>query len=51
MIHEEIFDLDDVMRGHADHLAGLGYLLTLAVQLAANLAASWNHRLALPSRR
>ena len=29
MIHE-IFGLDDVMRGHADRLAGLGYL-TLAV--------------------
>jgi carboxymethylenebutenolidase len=31
MIHE-IFGLDDVMRGHADRLAGLGYL-TLAVDL------------------
>jgi carboxymethylenebutenolidase len=31
MIHE-IFGLDDVMRRHADHLAGLGYL-TLAVDL------------------
>jgi carboxymethylenebutenolidase len=31
MIHE-IFDLDDVMRRDADHLAGLGYL-TLAVDL------------------
>ena len=30
-IHE-IFGLDDVMRRHADHLAGLGYL-TLAVDL------------------
>jgi len=31
MIHE-VFGLDDVMRGHADRLAGLGYL-TLAVDL------------------
>jgi carboxymethylenebutenolidase len=31
MIHE-LFGLDDVMRGHADRLAGLGYL-TLAVDL------------------
>ena len=31
MIHE-LFGLDDVMRRHADHLAGLGYL-TLAVDL------------------
>ena len=31
MIHE-IFGLDDVMRGHADRLAGFGYL-TLAVDL------------------
>jgi carboxymethylenebutenolidase len=31
MIHE-VFGLDDVMRRHADHLAGLGYL-TLAVDL------------------
>src|ERR1700751_3513966 len=31
MIHE-IFGLDEVMRGHADRLAGLGYL-TLAVDL------------------
>jgi carboxymethylenebutenolidase len=31
MIHE-IFGLDDVMRGHADRLAGLGYL-TLAADL------------------
>jgi dienelactone hydrolase len=31
MIHE-IFGLDDVMRRHADHLTGLGYL-TLAVDL------------------
>ena len=31
MIHE-IFGLDDVMRRHADRLAGLGYL-TLAVDL------------------
>jgi carboxymethylenebutenolidase len=31
MIHE-IFGLDNVMRGHADRLAGLGYL-TLAVDL------------------
>ena len=31
MIHE-MFGLDDVMRRHADHLAGLGYL-TLAVDL------------------
>src|ERR1700758_5784221 len=31
MIHE-IFGLNDVMRRHADHLAGLGYL-TLAVDL------------------
>jgi carboxymethylenebutenolidase len=38
MIHE-IFGLDDVMRGHADRLAGLGYL-TLAVDLfsAGNIA-------------
>ena len=31
MIHE-LFGLDEVMRGHADRLAGLGYL-TLAVDL------------------
>src|ERR1700755_1971583 len=31
MIHE-VFGLDDVMRRHADHLAGLGYL-SLAVDL------------------
>jgi hypothetical protein len=31
LIHE-IFGIDDVMRGHADRLAGLGYL-TLAVDL------------------
>ena len=45
MIHE-IFGLNDVMRGHADRLAGFGYL-TLAVDLFSARVAphdAWSPR-------